>query len=68
MSLQDCKKAYIDLSQKAFTKKNILSQAREKVTVGSKFKTQPLEDAVKLIIGKEWQETLLKEDKDDCKT
>jgi hypothetical protein len=66
MSIEECKKAYMDLSVETFTKKNIISQAVEMVTVGPRFKTGPLETAIKSIIGSKWETTLLKDDSRDC--
>jgi hypothetical protein len=67
MSIEECKKAYMDLSEEAFTKKNIISQAKEKLMVGPQFKTRPLETAIKSIIGDKWETTLLKDDRSDCR-
>lgn len=66
MSLEDCKKAYIDLSEKAFTKNNLIVQLKNKVTVGAQFKTKALEDAIKSIVGNEWEKKLLKDKESDC--
>jgi hypothetical protein len=61
MSVKDCKAAYINLSERAFTKKNFLGRVTGKFTVGPRFETRPLEDAIKTIIGDEWATMLLKE-------
>jgi len=67
MSIAQCKKAYIELSAKAFTEKNLLVKAKEKVMLGPKFKTKSLEDAIKSIIGDEWETKLLKDDDPQCR-
>lgn len=67
MSVADCMQVYINLSEKAFTKKNLFDRAKGKVTLGPKFKTRALEDAIKQIIGEDWATKLLKEDDSKCK-
>ncbi|KAI9667893.1 MAG: hypothetical protein M1821_000713 [Bathelium mastoideum] len=67
MSIAECKNAYMDLAEKAFTPRNYFRQKAATVTVGSKFQTKPLEDAIKHIIGDNWQSMLLKEDDPECK-
>lgn len=67
MSIADCKKAYMDLAEEAFTPKNFIGQLIGKVAVGPEFETAPLENAIKRIIGKDWQTMLLKEDGPACK-
>jgi hypothetical protein len=67
MSIADCKAAYKDLAEEAFTPKNFIMQLKEKVAVGPKFKTAPLEAAIRRIIGEDWQTMLLKEDDPACK-
>lgn len=68
MSIEECKKAYMDLSKIAFTKKNIASQIVGKATVGAQFKTEPLEMAIRSIIGDKWDTMLLRDDRNECKT
>lgn len=67
MSIAECKQAYMDLAEEAFTPKNFFMQKVATATVGPKFQTKPLEDAIKRIIGDNWQSTLLKEDDTRCK-
>ena len=47
MSLSECIKAYKALSKSAFTERNLLNRTIAKVTIGPKFKTAALEDAIK---------------------
>lgn len=54
--------AYIRLSGKAFTMRNLLSRTGRKVTLGAKFKTGPLEDAIHEMIGDDSETKLLKEE------
>ena len=74
MPLQKCKDAYMDLSKRAFTPKNIISRIVESPGLGPKFKVEPLEQAIKEIleaarphlrVGPE--EALLYEDNGACK-
>jgi hypothetical protein len=62
MPLDQAIDAYIRLSGKAFTMRNLLSRAGHKVTLGAKFKTGPLEDAIHEMIGGDSATKLLKED------
>jgi hypothetical protein len=63
MPLDQAIDAYIRLSEKAFTMRNVLSRTGRKVTLGAKFKTGPLEDAIHEMIGDESATKLLKEEK-----
>lgn len=67
MSIRDCKEAYINLAERAFTEKNLFSGAISKVKAGSKFQTQPLEDAIKEIVGNEWATEPLYEENESCR-
>jgi hypothetical protein len=67
MSISDCKEAYTKLSKQAFTKKNVITRGLEKVRVGPQFETEPLENAIKDIIGPSWRTSLMKEDEPECK-
>jgi hypothetical protein len=51
MSIKDCKVAYINLSERTLTKKSFITQAKEKLLVGPKFRTKPLEAAIKSTVG-----------------
>jgi hypothetical protein len=61
MPLDQAIDAYIRLSGKAFTMRNLLSRAGNKATLGAKFKTGPLEDAIHEMIGNDSATKLLKE-------
>lgn len=70
MSVEQCKKAYINLAEDAFTKKNLISQIKEKASIGPQFKTKPLENAIRTIIGaahENWKEALLQDKRPECK-
>jgi hypothetical protein len=67
LSIEACKKAYIDLAKKAFTPKNWASSAVATVTLGAKFKTAPLEESIKSLIGDDANSKLLKDDDPACK-
>ncbi|SPJ72134.1 uncharacterized protein FTOL_01862 [Fusarium torulosum] len=58
LSIPECKKAYLDLSEKAFTPKNFISRKIRVATIRSKFKTEPLEDTIKSLIGNDWESLL----------
>lgn len=62
MSIKDCKDAYVNLAQRAFTEMNFIDRVKGTINVGPRFETQPLEDAIKRIIGDKWATSLLKED------
>ena len=66
MPLKKAIAAYMTLSESAFTEKNIVQQAVGG-PLGAKFKTKALEDAIKSIIGDEW-ETMLLKNTDECRT
>ncbi|KAB8216454.1 acyl transferase/acyl hydrolase/lysophospholipase [Aspergillus novoparasiticus] len=61
MSIEDCIAAYENLADRAFTEQNFLNLVKGKITLGPRFKTQPLEDAIKTIIGDTWETDLLYE-------
>jgi hypothetical protein len=65
MPLDQAIDAYIRLSGKAFTMRNLLSRTGHKVTLGAKFKTGPLEDAIHEMIGDDSAKKLLKEEKSE---
>ncbi|EXA53703.1 hypothetical protein FOVG_01433 [Fusarium oxysporum f. sp. pisi HDV247] len=67
LSIPECKKAYMDLSEKAFTPKNFISRQIGVATVRSKFWAEPLEDAIKSLIGDDWESKLLRDDDPVCK-
>ncbi|KAJ5669542.1 acyl transferase/acyl hydrolase/lysophospholipase [Penicillium macrosclerotiorum] len=67
MSIKDCKAAYENLAQRAFTEKNFIGRVKGTVTVGPQFETQPLEDAIKSIIGDEWETMLFNEVNIGCR-
>jgi hypothetical protein len=74
MPLAECKKAYMELSQKAFTPNNIIIRAVHAPGLGPSFQTGPLEEAIKEIIEKARShlgvgadEALLREDNSACK-
>ncbi|PMD43710.1 FabD/lysophospholipase-like protein [Hyaloscypha variabilis F] len=50
MPLDKCKEAYMNLSQRAFTPKNIVSKTIGGPFVGPKFKVEPLEQAIREIL------------------
>lgn len=52
MPLSGCIKAYMDMSKKAFTQRNLIDRVKAKVTLGPNFKTETLEEAIKDIIRK----------------
>ena len=62
MTIDEAIDQYRYLSGEAFTKKNILKLAAQDVTLEllkSRFKTAPLEEALKRVIGKDWETKLL---------
>jgi len=74
MSLDKCKEAYMNLSQRAFTPKNIISRAVGSPGLGPKFKVEPLEKAIREILeaarpilGVDPNEALLYEENGPCK-
>lgn len=68
MSISNCKEAYLKLSEQAFTSKNWVSEAKDKLALRGRFKTGPLEAAIKSIIGDNWQTLLLNDnDPSACK-
>lgn len=74
MSIKECKKAYMTLSQRSFTPKNLITRAVQFPGLGPKFKTKPIEDAIKDVIesardrlGVGPDEALLREDDAECK-
>jgi hypothetical protein len=67
MSIKDCKAAYMRLAERAFTEESLLHRARNTVSVGPRFQTEPLEDAIKTIIGKDWETKLLKDEDTSCR-
>lgn len=62
MPLSQAIDSYKRLSGKAFTKHNILSRSGHKITLGAKFKTKPLENAIHEMIGDDSSTKLLKEE------
>ncbi|KAI1178341.1 acyl transferase/acyl hydrolase/lysophospholipase [Nemania sp. FL0916] len=67
MSVEDCKEAYMSLGRRAFTPVNFVKRITGKATVGPQFQTEPLENAIKEIIGDDWETKLLKEDDPQCR-
>ncbi|KAH6879001.1 acyl transferase/acyl hydrolase/lysophospholipase [Alternaria rosae] len=67
LSIEECKNAYTNLARNAFTPKNWASSTAAKVTLGPKFKTAPLEEAIKSLIGDNANSELLKENDPVCK-
>lgn len=67
LSIEECKNAYTNLARNAFTPKNWASSTAAKVTLGPKFKTAPLEEAIKSLIGDNADAELLKENNPACK-
>lgn len=66
MSVADCKKAYMELKEEAFTPNNLVPKIPGTTAVGPQFKREPLEVTIKRIIGDDWQSLLLKEDYPQC--
>jgi len=66
MSIEECKSAYKALAMQAFTKKNFVSQIKSKIQLQAQFQTKPLENAIKSVIGSEWETQLLKEENPAC--
>ena len=74
MPLDKCKEAYMILSQRAFTPKNMFPEAVGGPFVGPKFKVEPLEQAIREILeaagptlGLGAGEALLYEESGPCK-
>lgn len=62
MTIDEAIDQYRYLSGEAFTKKNILKLAAQDATLEllkSRFKTAPLEEALKRVIGEDWETKLL---------
>jgi hypothetical protein len=74
MPLDKCKEAYMNLSQRAFTPKNMFSKAVGGPFIGPSFKAEPLEQAIREILeaagptlGVGPEEALLYEENGPCK-
>lgn len=50
MPLSKCKEAYMNLSRRAFTPKNLISRIVTTPGLGPKFKVEPLEKAIEEIL------------------
>jgi hypothetical protein len=66
MPIQEAITAYMKLSASAFTEKHLARRVMSG-PLGAKFETQPLEDAVKGIIGPDWGSKLLKDTDNACR-
>lgn len=62
MSIDATIDAFKKFSNKAFSPKNLVSRSAAKVRLKSKFRTEPLEKALKEVIGQDWKAKLLKND------
>ncbi|KAI8945862.1 phospholipase [Xylaria longipes] len=68
MPISECINAYKALAEQAFTPRNFIGKIKGKVSLGAQYKTEPLEAAIKSIIGEGWETKLLKEeDEQACK-
>ncbi|KAG9245803.1 acyl transferase/acyl hydrolase/lysophospholipase [Calycina marina] len=73
MSLDECKTAYTELSGMAFTKRNILERVSGKPSLGAKFKSKSLDNAIlgileakKDFLGASSSDALMKDEQKDC--